>query len=81
MIYTVITIIENNVRMLRTFKRFTDAKECLLREIDKMRERFNIEDESAYNDSELEDLDEAMTCTLFFDNYNASIVLDETTVR
>lgn len=81
MIYHVITIKNNSIREMKSYRYFADAKEYLLSVVRSMREKYSEDDESASNDDELEDLDEMEYCELNFNNDTITVVLDYTSIN
>lgn len=76
MIYTVLSIIDNHVCHMQHFKYAEDALHDVSKEIDKMRDVFNEEDEAADNEEVLENIKQYGYGELYFNNNNASIVVD-----
>lgn len=81
MLYHVITIKNNRIDAMKSFRYFNDAKEQLLTVVRTMREKYSEDDESASNEDELEDLDEMQYCELNFNNDEITVVLDYTSIN
>ena len=81
MIYHVITIKNNGISAMKSFRYFADAKEHLLSVVRSMREKYSEDDESASNEDELEDLDASLYCDLGFNNDEITVALDYTSIN
>lgn len=81
MIYHVITIKNNRISAMKSYRYFGQAKEHLQSVVSSMREQYDEDDESSDNDNELEDLDALQYCELHFNNDEITVVLDYTSVN